>query len=125
MMRNTTIPVTIGCQTPTGETNHWKGKLDELRIWSVARTAQQIADNYRAELTSGTGLVARWGCNDGSGITLVDSVAARNATITGSPANSHLFRPYDGCDVYLYGRATSGGAVSQLGGEVQLNWKGM
>lgn len=42
--------------------------LDELRMWSVARTDQQIADNYNKILdTSEAGLIGYWRLEEGSG----------------------------------------------------------
>ena len=41
------------------------GLLDEVRVWDVIRTAKQINDNYRQELTgSEAGLVGYWDLND-------------------------------------------------------------
>jgi len=49
------------------------GSMDELRIWNVARTEQEINDNKDKELTgSEAGLVAYYNFNDGSGTTLTD-----------------------------------------------------
>ena len=45
------------------------GILDEARIWNVARTASQIAANRDHTLTSGTGLIARYGLDEGTGTT--------------------------------------------------------
>lgn len=48
------------------------GQISELRIWNVARTAQQIADNpYRVD-PSTEGLVAYWKFNEGMGRTIKD-----------------------------------------------------
>ena len=40
---------------------HFKGRLDEIRLWNVARTPQEILTNYRFQLDPATpGLVAYW-----------------------------------------------------------------
>ncbi|MGZ6299309.1 MAG: LamG domain-containing protein, partial [Candidatus Limnocylindria bacterium] len=39
----------------------FQGMVDEPRIWNVVRTAAQISANKGLELTSGTGLIGRWG----------------------------------------------------------------
>jgi hypothetical protein len=38
-------PVSIGSGQTTN--NGFTGKIDEFRMWNVARTAQEIADNYK------------------------------------------------------------------------------
>jgi hypothetical protein len=54
---------------------YFDGKIDEVRIWNVARTGAQILANYNTEITSGTGLVGRWGFNEGCGGTANNSVS--------------------------------------------------
>ncbi len=62
-----------------------QGVLDEARVWNVARTGPEILATKNSELTSGTGLVARWGLDEGSGTAVNDSIAtAANGTITGT-----------------------------------------
>ena len=39
--------------------------MDGIRIWSVARTASEISTNKDIELSSGTGLLAAYNCNQG------------------------------------------------------------
>jgi hypothetical protein len=51
------------------------GKLDEARIWSVARSQSEIAGSMNQQISTGSGLVARWGLNEGSGTSAVNSVA--------------------------------------------------
>lgn len=63
------------------------GTLDEARIWNVARTGAQIQSTRDSELTSGSGLVGRWGLNDGSGTLAANSVAGSpSGTLVGGPA---------------------------------------
>jgi hypothetical protein len=52
---------------------YFDGALDEVRVWNVARTAQEIADNKWEEIASASGLTGRWGLNEGSGTVAVDS----------------------------------------------------
>ena len=48
--------------TSTGAaTGLFNGALDEVRIWNVARSAAQLGARRDQELTSGTGLIARYG----------------------------------------------------------------
>ena len=53
----------------------FQGILDEARIWSYARSADQIAATMNQQIGSVSGLIGRWGLNDGSGQTAGNSVA--------------------------------------------------
>jgi hypothetical protein len=61
-----------------------KGLIDEVRIWSVARTAQELQDNKFVKLTgSETGLVAYYKFDD-------KATAATNSSSNGSPLNGTI-----------------------------------
>ncbi|MBI5862899.1 MAG: hypothetical protein HZB38_00010 [Planctomycetes bacterium] len=68
-----------------GTGNFLRGKLDEFRIWNVARTSQQIADNYGQVLNPAqqTGLAYYWRFEEGAGTTTTDLVAGQVATVSG------------------------------------------
>ena len=68
--------------TPAGFFN---GIMDESRIWNVARTQAQIQGAMNTELTSGTGILARWGYNEGAGTTLASNPAGVTGTVVASP----------------------------------------
>jgi hypothetical protein len=74
--------VTIGGDGPDGGIN-WTGGLDDVRIWSVARTASQIQSSYHDELQDAqTGLAGNWKFDEGTGQTAADSAGApQNATL--------------------------------------------
>ncbi len=80
--------LTLG--TRPGGAQYFPGTIDEVRIWSEARSACEISSNYQAQLTgTETNLVTYYNFNDGvadgtnTGITtLVDLVAANNGTLT-------------------------------------------
>jgi len=51
-----------------GGARFFKGKLDEIRVWNVARTIQQIRENMHLTLSGGeSGLIGYWQFNDGTG----------------------------------------------------------
>jgi len=62
------------------------GKMDEVRIWSVARTGTQINDYYDKLVSGATAnLVANWRMNEGTGTTLYDETSNDwDGTISGS-----------------------------------------
>ncbi|MBK7852806.1 MAG: metallophosphoesterase [Bacteroidetes bacterium] len=55
----------------------FNGKIDEVRIWNVVRSDSQILASYSAEMNSGTGLVSRWGFNEGSGTQASNAIPTR------------------------------------------------
>lgn len=57
--------------------------FQELRIWNVARTDQQILDNYKKKITSATGLVSRYTFDEASG-NVLDKVGTNHGTIVGT-----------------------------------------
>ena len=67
-----------------GKSAYWSerefdGSIDEVRIWSVARTVAQIADNIHVLLDGDeTGLVAYYQMSNGSGTSLTDNSANSN-----------------------------------------------
>ncbi len=57
----------------------FSGEIDEVRIWNIARTSEEIQENYAQELTgSETGLVGYWQFNEGTGTTVTDLSANNN-----------------------------------------------
>jgi hypothetical protein len=86
---DTTQHAALGTMLTTGEiptpNGYFQGVIDEARVWNRALTQTEILTNINQEITSGTGLVARWGLNEGMGMTVVDSITpAANGTIAGS-----------------------------------------
>jgi hypothetical protein len=62
--------------TSTGAAaGYFLGTIDEPRIWNVARTQAQIQSGLAVQLTSGAGLLGRWGLNEGAGTTAANAVA--------------------------------------------------
>jgi hypothetical protein len=73
----------LGCTL--NDQNHFIGKMDEVRIWNVARTEAEISATMHERLTGREpGLVAYWRFDAPSGVTAVDSSPAKaDATIAG------------------------------------------
>lgn len=56
----------LGCYDRLNQ--FYSGKLDEMRIWNVARTTQQIRENMHLTVAGDApGLIGYWQFNDGSG----------------------------------------------------------
>lgn len=78
-----TAPLSIG-RTPPG-TDFWRGKLDDIRVWNVARSALQIQGSYRTTLGgSPGGLGGNWRFDEGAGLSASDAAGTpQNATLAG------------------------------------------
>ncbi|MCD4818343.1 MAG: hypothetical protein K8S23_06595 [Candidatus Cloacimonetes bacterium] len=62
---------------------YFEGRMDEVRIWNVARTETQINDKMNTFLSgTETGLVSYYQLNEGSGITANDPISSNNGTLT-------------------------------------------
>ena len=63
----------------TGVTEgHFDGVLDEVRIWNYARTSGEIVTTINSQINSSqTGLVARWGLNEGTGTSVNGSAGTK------------------------------------------------
>ena len=78
LTHGTGVVMNLG-DNPTWPGRFWNGRLDEIRIWEVARTEAEIQANMSVEL-SGTesGLVAYYPMNEGSGNVLGDASGNEN-----------------------------------------------
>ncbi|MFZ4773744.1 MAG: LamG-like jellyroll fold domain-containing protein [Terrimicrobiaceae bacterium] len=75
---------------------NFKGEVADMRLWSTARTTQQIASGMSMLLT-GTepGLKGYWPLFDGSGNTVLDMTPNRNpGTLYGNPTWSDVAPPF-------------------------------
>lgn len=72
---NTSIANNFNIGRSTGQPDrHFVGLISDVRIWSIARTATEIADNKDSRLAgTETGLAGYWKLNDGSGTSVSDS----------------------------------------------------
>ncbi len=79
--------LTIGTTPQFSGPPGWQGKIDELRVWSVFRTADQIKANMRVHL-KGTepGLVAYYKFDEGSGLATADATQGATNSATNEAA---------------------------------------
>ena len=73
--------------TSTGSAaGFFAGAMDEARIWNYARSQAEIQATMNQALASGTGLIGRWGMNEGTGTSTADSTTpTENGTLTNGP----------------------------------------
>lgn len=67
--------------TLPSDSGYFSGKIDEARVWNVARTQGEILATINSEVTSATGLLGRWGMEEGTGT----KIASPNGTLTNGP----------------------------------------
>lgn len=61
---------------------YFKGLMDEVRVWSVAKTKQEILADMNTQLTGAEpNLVAYYKMNESTGSSAMDMVSGRNATL--------------------------------------------
>ncbi len=73
----------------TSGTQLYKGLMDEVRLWNVALSAQQIRENASLPLSGNeTGLVAYWQFNDNSGSSANELISGLNGTLTNMSSGS-------------------------------------
>ncbi len=106
---------------PTG---HFDGVLDEVRIWNYARDMSEIQADINAEISTGeSGLVARWGLNEGSGTDVFSSITP---AVDGTILNSGYSWVTPGAPFDLTFSAPSEPsglvAVQYSYSEIQLTW---
>jgi Concanavalin A-like lectin/glucanases superfamily len=84
---------TLKSELRIGTTDHfagppgWQGKIDEVRVWNVYRTPQQVKDNMRVILKGNEpGLVAYYHFDEGTGLSSKDATgdAMNNAVFVGT-----------------------------------------
>jgi hypothetical protein len=102
------------------------GWLDEVRIWSAARTESEIRGTMYDDIGTGNGLIAAWHFNEPGGQSVIDSVKGINGflgtgmyTLTQDPVRveTTLQHPF----VHL--TSPSGGESWEAGGTYPITWE--
>ena len=63
----------------------FRGRLDEVRVWNYARSAAEIAAGKDQPISSASGLIGRFGLNEGSSTTTASSAGADVGALTNGP----------------------------------------
>ncbi|MFH1194249.1 MAG: LamG-like jellyroll fold domain-containing protein [bacterium] len=93
---NSTYPLLLGKKTGASPTEYFGGKLDEFRIWNVARTQNQIQEYMNSTLGTRTGLLASYHFDEGtaegnnSGVTTLFDKSSSGANHVGTLTNFAL-----------------------------------
>ena len=80
-------PMYIGVRGGSAQ-KYFSGVIDEVRIWNVAHTTQQIRESMHLQLNGNeTGLVGYWRFDEGTGITTYDATSnSKDDTLRNGPA---------------------------------------
>ena len=95
LLGTTAVTGAIGISSSTFKIGKWNnassftGNIDEIRVWNIARTAEQIAGSMNCELQgTETGLVSYYQFNQGidqannAGVTTLNATIGSNGTLT-------------------------------------------
>ena len=121
--------------SPTGRL---AGVLDEVRVWNFARSQADIIAALNVELPSAPGLLARWGLNDASGNSAVDSSGAGftgailgGAWVPGAPFNINVppdapvtLAPADGATLAATSASLTAHVADPTGESLQVKFFG-
>ena len=92
-IKNSSAPLRIG--SGAGGNYPWKGQIDDAQVWSVARSAADIAASYQQRQNGDeAGLAAYWRLDETSGDLFADQTGnANNGIISNRPAlETRLYR---------------------------------
>jgi hypothetical protein len=85
---------------------HLAGSMDEVRLWSVARSDADILDYYNTTVNiTDAGLLGYWTLDEGTGQTLTDWTNTSNTGVLGSTSSVESSDPIrvNGCDRVITG----------------------
>lgn len=87
LIRTAATDLFVGDWNGSSSWHFWHGEIDEVRLWNVARSMEDIRREMRLQVTTNEpGLVAHWGFNEGSGNAAVDqSGLGHPGTLVNSP----------------------------------------
>ncbi|WP_439516432.1 LamG-like jellyroll fold domain-containing protein, partial [Sediminibacterium sp.] len=93
----------------------FNGRLDEVRVWNVTRTASQISANYNQVMNAPVaGLVAAYAFNENSGTAIADITGMNNGTMVNNPTritNGPLLSGA-GNNTYLWSTGATGASIT-------------
>jgi hypothetical protein len=104
----TSAALSVGASL-SGPSEYFKGLIDEVRVWSTARSAAEIRQNMEAEIGGAQpGLAAYYRFSEGSGSTTSDiSGNGRNGTLINNPAWVSSTAPVIPLPVAITGQASN------------------
>lgn len=118
----------IGNYGAGGSTRAFNGYIDEVKIFNIAKSAQEIQEEYsslaNAYTANNRGLVSYWNLNESGGTSSADSVGTNTGTITGATpivGKNSLARSFNGSTNYIAMSAASTTNVTNWTLEAWIN----
>ncbi|MBL7935691.1 MAG: hypothetical protein JNM51_07770, partial [Bacteroidia bacterium] len=91
---NTSYPLWVGIEDFGPTTTAFKGNINEVRLWNVAKSQTDINNNKANYLFGNeTGLVGYWKMNEGSGQEMYDYTSAANNSTRGGTTGTNAEDP--------------------------------
>ncbi|MEZ4923227.1 MAG: LamG-like jellyroll fold domain-containing protein, partial [Crocinitomicaceae bacterium] len=104
---------------PTGPTTEFSGDIDEVRIWSIAKTETEIRNSMCTTFEGGeSGLEVYYTFNDGSGSSVTDVANGNNGTMVNMSAGADWVTssaPVGNSSTYLYPGSWAGQSLAFSG----------
>ena len=91
---NSAKPLSLGREGPPLNSRYFDGRLDEIRIWNVARTQSQIMATMNTVISAPTaGLIGYWRLDEGTGQTIHDLSGSGNDGLLGGSVTADASDP--------------------------------
>ena len=109
-------PVQIGADYANESlTDYWTGKIDDVRIWNVARSQADIQASMNSALTgSESGLAGYWRFEEGTGMSAADATTNHNTAALGGITAVRM-------PAWVTGAPSLGGGLAFDGGNDTVN----
>jgi gliding motility-associated-like protein len=113
----------IGHHSSGGVTYHFKGYMDELKLFNTALSQQSIQDQMCKKINSSEpGLIGYWPFNETSGNTAVDSSpTSHNGTLVNNPQRTFSGAPVGDASTYEYNASWTGEKVTMISAAHTVN----
>ena len=87
-----------------GVTHHFKGSLDDLRVWNRSLSETEVRDGMCKKLKGNeSGLIGYWTFDETSGSAVIDtSTKGLDGTLKGNPQRAYSAAPIGDASAYLY-----------------------
>jgi hypothetical protein len=112
----------IGYWGNNGEVYRFKGRMDEVRVWNIGLTADQLRANMCRKLKGNEpGLVGNWSFNETSGTTITDqSTFGHNGIVQGNAIRRYSGAPIGDNSTYVYGSTWTTTVLNHTVGDESL-----